>query len=172
MPPNARREEKLAGLILSSPALKIGAGTPRWKAKFSRIVGTVAPRLAAFSIDPALLSRAPGVVEAYKRDPLVLHGAVPGAHGRADSRRDGARGGETRRDHTAASRLPRHEDAICDPAGSREFEANAGSTDSTLAMHEGSAHETLNDLDRDRVISELIDWTLVRADYARTHTPG
>ena len=38
-------------------------------------------------------------------------------------------------------------------------------------MHEGSDHETLNDLDRDRVITELIDWILVRADYARTHTP-
>jgi len=60
-------------------------------------------------------------------------------------------------------------DAICDPAGSREFEANVGSTDSTLVMYEGSVHETLNDLDRDRVIRDLIDWTLVRADYARTH---
>ena len=30
----------------------------------------------------------------------------------------------------------------------------------------------LNDLDRERVIRELIDWILVRADYARTHAPG
>ncbi|SAK44902.1 hydrolase [Caballeronia catudaia] len=160
---------KLAGLILSSPALKIGAGTPRWKAKLSRIVGTVVPRVAAFSIDPSLLSRAPGVVEAYRRDPLVHHGAVPArtaAQILAGMERVAAKRG--------AIALPLYvfygsADAICDPAGSREFEANAGSTDSTLAIVEGGAHETLNDLDRDRVIRELIDWTLVRADYARTH---
>jgi acylglycerol lipase len=63
------------------------------------------------------------------------------------------------------------EDKLCDPAGSRDFDANVGSTDSTLAIYEGSYHETLNDLDRDRVIRALIDWTLVRADYARTHRP-
>ncbi|SAK70744.1 hydrolase [Caballeronia fortuita] len=166
------QEKNLAGLILSSPALKIGAGTPRWKAKLSRIVGTVAPRVAAFSIDPALLSRAPGVVEAYKRDPLVFHGAVP-ARTAAQILAGMARVAASRGDiklpilvfHGSA-------DAICDPAGSREFEAHAGSTDSTLAIHEGSAHETLNDLDRERVIRELIDWTLVRADYARTHARG
>jgi alpha-beta hydrolase superfamily lysophospholipase len=158
---------KLAGLILSSPALKIGPGTPRWKAKLSRIVGVVAPRVAAFSIDPALLSRAPGVVEAYKRDPLVHHAAVcarTAAQILAGMERVAEKRGDIKLPllvfHGSA-------DAICDPAGSREFEANAGSTDTTLIIHEGSAHETLNDLDRERVIRELIDWTLVRADYAR-----
>lgn len=163
------QENHLAGLILSSPALKIGPGAPRWKASLSRIAGLVLPRMAAFSIDPALLSRASGVVEAYRRDPLVHHGAVPArtaAQILAGMDRVAAKRG--------AITLPLlvfhgTADAICDPAGSREFEANVGSTDSTLAMYEGSVHETLNDLDRDRVIRELVDWTLVRADYARSH---
>ncbi|SAK71273.1 alpha/beta fold family hydrolase [Caballeronia hypogeia] len=163
------QDRKLAGLILSSPALTPGAGTPRWKAKLSRLVALVAPRMAAFTLDPALLSRAPGVVEAYKRDPLVHHGPVPvrtAAQILAGMERVAAKRGEIELPllifHGTA-------DAICDPAGSRDFEAHVGSTDSTLAMHEASAHETLNDLDRDRVIRALIDWTLVRADYARTH---
>jgi acylglycerol lipase len=59
------------------------------------------------------------------------------------------------------------QDALTNPDGSREFEAHAGSTDKTLLMLEGSYHETLNDLDRDRVIKALIDWTLVRADLQR-----
>ncbi|SAL54489.1 hydrolase [Caballeronia peredens] len=164
-------ESNLAGLILSSPALRPGAGTPRWKAGLARIAGLLAPRMGAFSIDPSLLSRAPGVVEAYRRDPLVHHGAVPVRT--AAQLLAGMQRIATKR---AAITLPLYvfhgtADAICDAAGSREFEANAGSTDSTLALYEGSAHETLNDLDRDRVIRELIDWTLVRADYARTHAP-
>ncbi|WP_244825903.1 alpha/beta hydrolase [Caballeronia sp. TF1N1] len=162
-------EKKLAGLILSSPALRIGSGTPRWKTTLNRIVGTLMPRWPAFSIDPALLSRAPGVVEANRRDPLVHHGPVPartGAQILAAMERIAAK-----RDLIKLPLLVFHgtADVICDPAGSREFEANAGSTDSTLEMVDGSYHETLNDLDRDRVIRALIDWTLVRADYARTH---
>ena len=60
------------------------------------------------------------------------------------------------------------QDALTNPDGSREFEANTGSMDSTLMMLEGSYHETLNDLDRDRVIKALIDWALVRAELQRT----
>ncbi|WP_370653390.1 lysophospholipase [Caballeronia sp. Lep1P3] len=157
----------LTGLILSSPALRPGTDMPRWKEKLARIVGTVWPRRPAFEIDPALLSRAPGVVEAYRRDPLVHHGRIvarTGAQILAAMERIAARRGDIALPyfifHGSA-------DAICDPAGSREFEAQAGSADATLAIYEGSYHETLNDLDRDRVIRALIDWTRVRADYAR-----
>jgi acylglycerol lipase len=162
---------RLDGLILSSPALRPGTGTPRWMAALSRIVGTLIPRLPAFTIDPARLSRAPGVVEANRRDPLVHHTSIPARTGaqmlaameRVEKRR-------------ASIRLPLlifhgSEDTLCDPAGSRDFDANVGSTDSTLAIYEGSYHETLNDLDRDRVIRALIDWTRVRADHARAHRP-
>ena len=169
----AERAEKraLTGLILSSPALRPGKDTPRWKAQFGRIVGTLWPRRAAFAIDPALLSRAPGVVKAYRRDPLVHHGAI--------SARTAAQilaAMERIADKRAGIALPYlifhgGADAICDPAGSREFEASAGSTDATLVIYDGSFHETLNDLDRDRVIRALIDWTLVRADYARNSSP-
>ncbi|WP_250452009.1 alpha/beta hydrolase [Caballeronia sp. ATUFL_M2_KS44] len=159
---------KLAGLILSSPALVPGQQMPRWKVKLSRIVGTLLPRWRAFEIDAALLSRAPGVVEAYRRDPLVHHGPITArtaAQILAAMERIAAKRAEIELPylifHGAA-------DAICDPAGTREFEASAGSTDATLAIYEGSYHETLNDLDRDRVIRAIIDWTTVRADYARS----
>lgn len=166
------QESKLAGLILSSPALKPGPGTPRWKLALGRLAGLIAPRMAAFSIDPSLLSRATGVVSAYQRDPLVHHGPVP-----ARTAAQILAGMERVAAKRATLKLPLRifhgtADAICDPGGSREFEANVGSTDSTLAMVQDGMHETLNDLDRDRVIRELIDWILVRAEHARTHAPG
>ena len=59
-------------------------------------------------------------------------------------------------------------DALTNPDGSREFEANTGSTDTTLLILEGSYHETLNGLLRPRSrIKALIDWTLVRAEVER-----
>jgi acylglycerol lipase len=166
--PEAKR---LAGLILSSPALRPGSGTPRWKAALSRVIGTLIPRLPAFTIDPALLSRASGVVEANRRDPLVHHTSIPARTG-AQMLAAMERVARQR----AAIALPvlifhGSADKLCDPAGSRDFDAHVGSTDSTLAIYEGSYHETLNDLDRDRVIGALIDWTRVRADYARAHRP-
>ena len=60
------------------------------------------------------------------------------------------------------------EDKLTEPDGSREFASKVGSTDCTLLIHDGSYHETLNDLDRDRVIQGLIDWTIVRADLQRS----
>ncbi|MDR5751244.1 MULTISPECIES: alpha/beta hydrolase [unclassified Caballeronia] len=161
------QKRKLAGLILSSAALEPGHDVPRWKLAMGRLVSRLAPRAPALTIDPALLSRAPGVVEANRRDPLVHHGAIPartGAQIVAAMARIAAK--------RASITLPvlifhGTADKLTEPAGSRTFDANVGSTDSMLFMFDGSYHETLNDLDRDRVIRELVEWTLVRADLAR-----
>jgi acylglycerol lipase len=165
LPENGR---KLAGLILSSAALKPPANAPRWKLKLGGLISRLMPRFPAMTIDPATLSRARGVVEANRRDPLVHHRPIPArtaAQIVAAMRRIAA--------GRASINLPLFvfhgtQDALTNPDGSREFEANTGSTDSTLMMLEGSYHETLNDLDRDRVIKALIDWALVRAELQRT----
>lgn len=157
----------LAGLILSSAALKMPASAPRWKLAMGGTISRLMPHFPAMTIDPATLSRANGVVEANRRDPLVHHQAIPARTvaeiGMAMARIEAGR---------ASITLPLFvfhgtQDALTNPDGSREFEAHAGSTDKTLLMLEGSYHETLNDLDRDRVIKALIDWTLVRADLQR-----
>jgi alpha-beta hydrolase superfamily lysophospholipase len=158
----------LAGLVLSSAALKPPANVPRWKLALGGLISRLMPHLPALTIDPATLSRARGVIEANRRDPLVHHLAIPArtaAQIVAAMTRIAAR--------RASINLPLFvfhgtHDALTNPDGSREFEASTGSTDSTLLILEGSYHETLNDLDRDRVINALIDWTLVRADLQRT----
>jgi len=165
LPANGR---KLAGLILSSAALKPPANASRWKLRLGGLISRLMPHFPALTIDPATLSRAHGVVEANRRDPLVHHRAIPArtaAQIVAAMRRIAAQ--------RASIELPLFvfhgtQDALTNPDGSREFEASTGSTDSTLMMLEGSYHETLNDLDRDRVIKALIDWTLVRAELKRS----
>jgi alpha-beta hydrolase superfamily lysophospholipase len=165
LPKSTRR---LAGLILSSAALKPGNDVPRWMLAMSQVVSRVMPRFPALKIDPAALSRARGVVEANRRDPLVHHDAVPARTGAQllDAMKRIAAGAKS----ITLPVLVFHGDAdtLTEPAGSREFEANVGSTDATLMIHQGSYHETLNDLDRDRVIQAVIDWTVVRADLARS----
>jgi alpha-beta hydrolase superfamily lysophospholipase len=48
------------------------------------------------------------------------------------------------------------------PSGSQFFYDNAGSTDKTLKLYDGSFHDPLNDLDRDAVIADIKGWIASR----------
>lgn len=155
---------KLAGLILSSPALAPGRDVPRWMLKLSKVISRLWPSFPAMKIDAALLSRLQPVVKANLNDPLVHHGAIPARTGAelllAMARIERGRAG------LRVPLLVYHgtADKLTEPEGSRQFGQHAGSPDKTLTLHEGSYHETMNDLDRDRVINALIDWIEKRVE--------
>ncbi|MGN6649918.1 lysophospholipase [Trinickia sp.] len=161
--PFTRRTRPLSGLILSSPALAPGRDVPRWMLAASRVVSRVWPRYKAMKIEPALLSRDPLVVETNRSDALVHHSAVPARTG-AEILAAMARIEQGR----ASLRLPvlvyhGTADKLTEPDGSRLFAAHVGSADRTLTLYDGAFHETMNDLDRDRVIDALTQWILTRA---------
>jgi alpha-beta hydrolase superfamily lysophospholipase len=148
----------LAGLLLSSPALAPGRDVPAWMIAASRVISAIWPRFPAMKIDAALLARDAAVVAANRADPLVHHGAIPARTGaellEAMKRIEAGR---------ARLRMPvliwhGTEDKLTEPEGSRAFSAQVGSPDRTLTLYEGSYHETLNDLDRQRVIDSMVDW--------------
>jgi alpha-beta hydrolase superfamily lysophospholipase len=149
---------RLSGLILSSPALAPGRDVPHWMLKVSQVISRIWPTFPAMKIDAALLSRLQSVVNANRNDPLVHHGAIPARTGAelllAMARIERGRAG------LRVPLLVYHgtADKLTEPEGSRDFGAHAGSPDKTLTMHEDSYHETMNDLDRDRVIGALINW--------------
>jgi alpha-beta hydrolase superfamily lysophospholipase len=149
---------RLNGLILSSPALAPGRDVPRWMLKLSQVISRLYPSFPAMKIDAALLSRLQPVVNANRNDPLVHHGAIPARTGAelllAMARIERGRAG------LRVPLLVYHgtADKLTEPEGSREFGEHVGSPDKTLTLHEGSYHETMNDVDRDRVIAALIDW--------------
>lgn len=154
---------KLAGLILSSPALAPGRDVPRWMLTMSQIISRVWPGFPAMKIDAALLSRNPAIVEANRHDPLVHHGSIPARTGAeillAMARIERGRAG------LRVPLLVFHgtADKLTEPDGSRVFGGHAGSPDKTLTLYDESYHETMNDLDRDRVIGELIAWLQLRS---------
>ncbi|VWB99246.1 alpha/beta hydrolase [Burkholderia metallica] len=157
------RGHALTGLVLSSPALAPGRDVPRWMLAVSRVISRVWPTFPAIRIDAALLSRDPAVVAANRADPLVHHAAVPARTGAeildAMTRIESGRGG------LRVPVLVYHgtEDKLTEPDGSRAFGARVGSPDRTLTLYEGGFHETMNDLERDRVIDALIAWIHARA---------
>ncbi|MDN7614041.1 alpha/beta hydrolase [Burkholderia cepacia] len=157
------RGHALAGLVLSSPALAPGRDVPRWMLAVSRVISRIWPTFPAIRIDAALLSRDPAIVAANRADPLVHHGPVPARTGAeildAMARIESGRGG------LRVPVLVYHgtEDKLTEPDGSRAFGARVGSPDRTLTLYEGGFHETMNDLERDRVIDALIAWIHARA---------
>jgi acylglycerol lipase len=159
----ASRKRPLAGLVLSSPALAPGRDVPRWMIAASRLIGRVWPKFPAMKVEAALLSRDPAVVNANRLDPLVHHRRVPARTGAeilaAMERIERGRG---------TLRLPvlvyhGSDDKLTEPEGSRAFAAHVGSSDRTLTIYEGSYHETMNDLGRERVIDALIAWIADRS---------
>jgi len=149
---------KLSGLILSSPALAPGRDVPGWMLRLSQVISRLWPNFPAMKIDAALLSRVQSVVDANLSDPLVHHGPIPARTG-AELLLAMARI-ERGRAQLRVPLLVYHgtADKLTEPQGSEAFAQHAGSPDKTLRLYEGSFHETMNDLDRDRVIGELIEW--------------
>jgi len=159
----AQRRRPVAGLILSSAALKIGGDVPRLLVVLAPLLSRWLPHLRGTRIDPATISRDPAAVAAYVADPLVSLQAPP------------ARTGAELLQAMAANRAAAAElslpvylfhgdaDRLTDPAGSKEIFEVWGGPDRTLRLWPGSRHETFNDLDREAVVAELLDWVLARA---------
>ncbi|MFO0947599.1 MAG: alpha/beta hydrolase [Planctomycetota bacterium] len=67
-----RSQEKLAGVIVSSPALRPAFEPPAWKTLLGKCLNHVWPSLAlANELDVNEISSDPTVVRAYREDPLV-----------------------------------------------------------------------------------------------------
>ena len=49
-------------------------------------------------------------------------------------------------------------DKVTKPGGSQLFYDTAGSTDKTLKLYEGHAHDLLNDLGKEKVMGDIIAW--------------
>lgn len=153
-----QRRQAMAGLILSSAALKIGGEVPRLLVALAPLLSRWLPHLRGTRLDPALISRDPAQVAAYVNDPQVSLKAPPA--------RTGAEllaAMEANRAAAAGMSLPVYlfhgdADRLTDPAGSREIHAAWGGADKTLRLWPGSRHETLNDLEREAVVAELLAW--------------
>ncbi|BDD90788.1 Monoacylglycerol lipase [Pandoraea cepalis] len=155
-----RAPANVRALMLSSPALAPGEPVAPWMVKAGRWVSRWLPKVPVFKIDPAMIARDKAVVAAAKQDPLNAYRGTPArtaaelldAMARIHANAD-------------ALRLPLYvfhgtADRLTAPWASEQFHGNAGSQDKTLRLYPGHFHETLNDLDREKVIDELTQWLM------------
>lgn len=153
-----KHQPELAGLILSSGAFARGADISPVLARLSHVIAAIAPRLATVRIDPTLITHDANRAAAYRDDPLVDH---DGIRARTGSQLLKAIDHLMRQAHTiCVPTLMFHgtEDQITNPDGSQMLFYRLGSQDKSLKLYDGLFHETLNELEREQVYDDLLNW--------------
>jgi alpha-beta hydrolase superfamily lysophospholipase len=103
-------------------------------------------------------SRDPKVVQAMNDDPFVAHEVQP-THTVAEM----VRADERLKKEFPLFKLPLlilHgvADKVTKPEGSQTFYDQAGSTDKTLKLYEGYAHDLLSDVGKETVMADIQKW--------------
>jgi acylglycerol lipase len=157
-----RFPETIDALISSGALLKVAVEVPPIKAALGKILSGLLPSLAMGNeLDPALISHDLNEVQAYVNDPLVhdristrLYTEMTGAMDTALSR-------------AGSLNLPLFifhgsADRFTNPEGSKLFFEGASSKDKTLKLYEGFYHESINELEKEKVLSDIMRWIQTR----------
>ncbi|MFZ4814958.1 MAG: alpha/beta hydrolase [Phototrophicaceae bacterium] len=154
-------DRPLRGLLLSSPFLAEAKVSPIMSAA-AKVLSSIAPR---FSMNPGAdvntISRDPAVVQAYVNDPLLVSLATP----RFATENTIARAFVLA--NLDAIQLPTlcmygSADGLVPPQVTRDAFVKIGSQDKTRHEYEGSYHELINDLDKEKVLADIVVWLTAR----------
>jgi alpha-beta hydrolase superfamily lysophospholipase len=151
------RAGRLAGAILSTPALRLAAPPPPWLRAAAAVLSRVAPEIGfANDIDPADLSRDPEAVAAYRSDPLIHDRITPRLYieMRKAMRAAAAEAPEV---EIPVLLLAPGDDRIAHVPTALAV-ASRLSGDVQIRSYPGFYHEALNDRGRETVISDIIGW--------------
>ena len=148
----------LKGLIVSGPSLEpVGVAKP-YLVAIARLLSRVWPRFSLdVGLEVAAVSRDPAVVEAFERDPL------------RNSRGSVRWGTESLaviawiKAHAADLAIPLlmvqgGADRLVSPAGTRAFFDAVTFPDKEIHVYEDGYHEPHNDVDHERVLSDVASW--------------
>jgi len=150
--------EGVRGLILSGAALRMGFEPPGWKVAMGKFMAHVLPRLTMGNeIDVKDLTHDEEIVERQRNDPYN-HGVIS-----AKAFVEFLKAQETvfeKADMAKMAMLVMHgdHDKLAAVSGSEEFHRLAGSQAKTLKIYEGFYHDIFNELDKERVFNDLIEW--------------
>jgi alpha-beta hydrolase superfamily lysophospholipase len=156
-------QSELAGLICESFAFKVPA--PDFALAVLKGLSHLAPHAHVLRLKNEDFSRDPAVVHAMNTDPLIAHEVQPtltvAEMVRADERL------EREFPDLKIPVLILHGtlDKATKPGGSLYFYNTVGSNDKTLKLYEGHFHDLLNDLDKEKVIADIVKWLAA-------HLPG
>ena len=153
-------QAQLAGFICESFAFQVPA--PGFALAAIKGISHIAPRLPVLKLRNEDFSRDPRAVDALNDDPLTAGEVQPAITVAALVRAD-----ERLRDEFPTVKLPllvMHgtDDKATVCHGSQFFYDTAGSTDKTLKLYEGHYHDLLNDVGKEQVMADVLNWIEAR----------
>ncbi len=145
-------------LVLSAPAVGADPSVPPLQLRMARLLARLWPGFGIHTLDPATVSRDPGVVRAYGADPLVHHGALPART--VVALLDAMRAFEAL---VAGLRVPvlvMHgtADRLVPLAHAETVYRALGAADCTVLRYAGLAHELFNEPEQASVYADLEAW--------------
>jgi acylglycerol lipase len=153
-------QDRIDGLICESFAFRVYA--PNFALKLLEGASHIAPHAHVLRLKMADFSRDPVWVAALEADPLTHDEVQPvqtvAAFARAGERFEREFGRIT----LPVLILHGTADKATRPDGSRQFFDETGSADKTLKLYEGHYHDLLNDLGREQVMDDIVQWIEAR----------
>ncbi|HXY38794.1 MAG TPA: alpha/beta fold hydrolase [Vicinamibacteria bacterium] len=151
----------IAGAIVSAVPLRTPLRAQRGRVLLALWLGRLLPGLRlATGLDPSAISRDPAVVAAYRADPLVHDRGSLALAREALAAADALAGVDSLR--VPLLLLHGTADRIALVEGSRELAARLASA-VACREYQGGYHEPHNDVDRQQVMGDVIDWLGARA---------
>jgi len=126
-------------------------------------ISHIAPHAHVVKLKNEDFSRDVAVVDVMNNDPLIAHEVQP-----TKTMQQLVLADEKLKAAMNTIRLPLlilhgTSDKATKPAGSQYFYDNAGSPDKTLKFYEGHYHDLLNDIDKEMVMADVLQWLNGRA---------
>ena len=151
----------LAGFICESFAHQVPA--PDFALAVLKGLSHVAPHAHVLRLKNEDFSRDPKVVQAMNEDPLIAHEVQP-----TKTVAEMVRADERLKKEFPLVTLPililhGSLDKATRPAGSQFFYDTAGSRDKTFKLYDGHFHDLLNDLGKEAVMADIVQWIGARA---------
>ncbi len=149
-------QAELKGLICEDFAFQVPA--PDFALAVLKGLSHVAPHAHVFKLNNRDFSRDPKAVQAMNDDPLIRDETQPTSTMAAMVRAD-----ERLKKEFPLIKLPvlilhGTEDKVTKPSGSQFFYDTTGSADKTIKFYEGSYHDPLADIDREKVMADIKAW--------------
>ena len=149
-------QSEIAGLICESFAYDVGL--PNAVALILKGISHLTPHLHVFSLNNADFSRDPAAVERMNNDPLIENESQPAETAAVMLKAADALTGHFPQFTVPVFIMHGTEDKATRPAGSEKFFELAGSTDKTIKLYEGYYHDLLNDVDKEIVMADILNW--------------
>jgi len=145
-------------VFLSGAAFRLAFDPPAWKTRMSGFLSRVLPSLQLGNeLDVADLTRDKKIVERQRNDPYNHGKVTPKMYVEFLKTQQEV---INRRNQLKLPLLTMHggADKLNAVSGSEEFHSAAGSKEKQLIIYEGFYHEIFNEIERERVFSDLIGW--------------